>query len=238
VLEVFDVVFGYSADHRIINQLSLEIADGEIVGLLGPNGAGKSTLIKLLFDLLEVESGSILIAGASHRTLAAKQQIMYLSSEDQLPDFLRGSEYLNLLGKLYSHPVMSEPRMAELFSCFGMSGRQHDLIEDYSHGMRKKVQLIAAFEIQPPLIIIDETMNGIDLDARRQCIKEFDRLKANGNTVILCSHDFSLLEDIASRALVLVGGRIIDEIDLVQVKHDGTRLSNLVEEIIYPGVGQ
>jgi ABC-2 type transport system ATP-binding protein len=207
LLEISNIQFAYTSGVPVLRGVSLSVSPGEIVGLIGPNGSGKSTLIKLVFDILASQAGSIRIAGEPHVSKAAKLDAIYLASNDYLPEFLTGTEYLELLARLYDEKL-TRAAIREEFRRLGMSNREADLVEDYSHGMRKKVQLVAALLFQRPLSVVDETLNGIDLDALYTCEEGFRSLRRGGRSVLVCTHDFALLERIADRVMMLNGGRI------------------------------
>ena len=166
VLDVEKVSYSYGSRAPVLHEVTFFVNAGEIVGLVGPNGSGKSTLIKLVFNLLQLKEGSIRINGNSHQAKAARVQAQYLASNDHIPEFLRASDYLQLAADLY-HENLDASEAESFFESYGMPNRLHDLMEDYSHGMRKKVQLISAFLMRRPLTVIDETLNGIDIEARR-----------------------------------------------------------------------
>lgn len=208
VLDVRDVSFSYLPGVPTLDRVAFTVPAGSLVGLIGPNGSGKSTLIRNLTDLLRLQSGRVLVAGHEHDSVAARGSVVYLASNDYLPEFLSAWEYLTLLHRLYGVPV--ERAAAEtLFERYSMAGRIDHLIEDYSHGMRKKTQLIAAFLLRRPLTIIDETLNGIDLEALHLCEGELAQLRADGCAVLLCTHDFSMLERRADAVLFLDHGELV-----------------------------
>lgn len=210
-LDVQNVSYSYDGLVNVLADVSFSIDEGTIVGLIGPNGSGKSTLIKNIFDLLSLQSGSIRVGGHEHATTAAKSLGMYLASNDYLPEFLSAREYIALLGRLF-HIEVDHLVARELFRRFSMEGRYEDLIADYSHGMRKKTQLISAFLMRRPLTVIDETFNGIDLEALHLSEKEFRCLRDDGLSILLCTHDFPLLERLADRIIFLdLGHLVFDE---------------------------
>ena len=208
LLEVSNVRYSYDGVINVLADISFEVDEGEIVGLIGPNGSGKSTLIKNVFDLLRLQAGSINVAGHRHSSTAAKSAGMYLASNDYLPEFLSPREYFTLLGKLLQIEV-DHPVARELFRKFSMEGRYDHLIEDFSHGMRKKTQLISALLLRRPLTVIDETLNGIDLEALYLAEKEFRRLREDGLSILLCTHDFALIERLADRVIFLDLGQLM-----------------------------
>ncbi|NJQ01886.1 ABC transporter ATP-binding protein [Streptomyces zingiberis] len=208
LLNVSSVSYSYDGVVNVLSDVSFTVEDGTIVGLVGPNGSGKSTLIKNIFDLVRLQSGAIRIGGHEHTRPGAKELAMYLSSNDYLPEFLTAREYLSMMGKLFGLETDHEKALG-LFRTFAMEGRYDDLIEDYSHGMRKKTQLISAFVIRPPLTVIDETLNGVDIEALYLAEAEFRKVRDEGRSILLCTHDFAVLERLADRTLFLDLGSVV-----------------------------
>lgn len=227
VLDIKNVSYAYDAGVEVLHDISFSVSRGEIVGLLGPNGSGKSTLIKLIFNLLRLKTGSISVNGRSHKSKAGRAQGQYLTSNDHMPEFLRASEYLQLTASLYGSSV--DLKMAEdAFKAYGISGRVRHLMEDYSHGMRKKVQLISAFLMRRPLTVIDETLNGIDLEALHLVEKELLRMRGEGLGILLCSHDFPMLERISDRVVFLDYGHVITDVSVESLSQNQSSISDLV----------
>ncbi|MEU8625961.1 ABC transporter ATP-binding protein [Streptomyces sp. NPDC048669] len=211
LLNVNDVSYSYDGIVNVLLDVSFTVEEGTIVGLVGPNGSGKSTLIRNIFDLVRLQTGTILVGGHEHARPAAKRLGMYLSSNDYLPEFLTAREYVSMMGKLFDVKVDHDEAVA-LFRKFSMGGRYDDLIEDYSHGMRKKTQLVSSLVIRPPLTVIDETLNGIDLEALHLAEEAFRRVRDEGRSILLCTHDFAVLERLADRTLFLdLGFLVCDE---------------------------
>ncbi|HMR48367.1 MAG TPA: ABC transporter ATP-binding protein [Arachnia sp.] len=208
LLDARDVAFSYDGVQQVLRGVDLQARQGEIIGLIGPNGSGKSTFIKLVFDLLRLKTGTLLVSGYPAGSTQARQSAQYLASNDHLPEFLRAREYLAIAGDLYGQRLDVE-RARSFFEAYGMAGRLEHLIEDFSHGMRKKTQLISAFLQRRPLTIIDETVNGIDLEAQYLAEREFRRMRDEGLAILLCTHDFSMLERIADRIVFLDYGTIV-----------------------------
>lgn len=208
LLEVSDVTYSYDGMVNVLLDVSFTVEEGTIVGLVGPNGSGKSTLIKNIFDLVRLQSGSIRIGGHEHARPEAKQLGMYLSSNDYLPEFLTAREYLSMMGQMFDLDIRHDEAIG-LFRKFSMAGRYDDLIEDYSHGMRKKTQLVSALVMRRPLTVVDETLNGIDLEALHLAEKEFRRVRDAGRSILLCTHDFTVLERLADRTLLLDLGHVV-----------------------------
>lgn len=196
----------------ILDKISFVIPRQEIVALAGPNGSGKTTLIKNIMNLLEKESGCIVVNNQTHTDAIIQKDIMYLSSEDYLPDFLKGKEYIALLCHLY-HIRLDQKLLDKLLHYYSMTDLLPQLIENYSHGTKKKLQLIGAFLIQPPLLIIDETLNGMDIEAREITKSLFQEYIKKDKAVLLCTHDLSLVEELGVRALLIHEGKLYYDSD-------------------------
>lgn len=216
LLEVSSVEFAYSRRTPILRDVSFSVERGERVGLIGPNGSGKSTLIRLLADLLQLRRGEVLISGRPHHDRTSRQSVAYVASNDYLPQFLSGREYVDLMHRLYGLETDAD-RVDDLFERYGIGARQFDLIEDYSHGMRKKVQVVSSLLLERPLTIIDETLNGVDVESLDEFARDAHRMSAH-SAVIFCSHDFRLVEAICDRIIVLCRGELRHDLPLETVR--------------------
>lgn len=230
VVKVTGVSFSYSRRAQALRKVSFEVRRGERVGLVGPNGSGKSTLIRLIADLLQLSQGSIRIDGRSHQKRASREDIAYIAGNDYLPQFLTGREYVELMHRLYGR-LPDPARMDDLFIRYQMGSRQSHLIEDYSHGMRKKVQVISSLLLERPLTIIDETLNGVDVDSLFEFETDARRI-GDGRALLLCSHDFRLLEAVCDRVIVLCCGEIFFDLPLAQAKDDFGTVDALVRHAV------
>lgn len=233
LLDVSNVSFSYGSGPIVLFETDLVIDEGQIVGLIGPNGSGKSTLINLIFDNYQLKQGKIQLSGHDHHELNAKKTAIYLPSEDFLPDFLTGSEYYRAVEQMYGSSKVSDAEVSSLFQALGMGGREKHLIEDYSHGMKKKVQFLTAFLLDCPLTVIDETFNGIDLDAQRYCTRRLAEMRDRGRAVLLCTHDFSILEDVADDVVLMKKGLILDRMAIEELRKERTTLKAWVDEMLF-----
>ncbi len=230
-LNVQSVNFAYEANTPVLYDIGFQIDPNQIVALVGPNGSGKSTLIKLIADLLHLRQGSILVAGETNGSRAAKMSSLYLASNDYLPDFLTGAEYVGFVASLYSTHV-SDAESARLFERYQMTGRERDLIEDYSHGMRKKLQLVTALLLKRDLTVIDETLNGIDLDAAYAFEADVTALATEGRSVLLCSHDFAMLQRVSQRLLFLAHGFLVTDEPMASIIDEDGSIDDLVRSYL------
>lgn len=207
-LNIQGLSFGYTKTHEVVKNLSFSVEFGKITGLIGPNGSGKSTLIRLAGDLLKPRAGTVRVNGAPNNTKEAKKNSILLASNDYLPEFLTGKEYLRFIHRMYGMDC-DDLEVARLFTRYQMEHRWDDLIEDYSHGMRKKVQLIAALMVSRPLTMIDETPNGIDIEALYNFESDLHNLTRENRGVLLCTHDFAMLERNADFIVLMSHGEIL-----------------------------
>lgn len=205
--DIRDVSFGYGRRGEVLRSVSLHVPQARIVGMIGPNGSGKTTLINLVCDVLDLREGSITMLGRRHTSAEAKTGIMHVGGNDDVPAFLTGWEYASTLARLYGVRA-DRSEVGRMFALFGMQGVQDRLIDSYSHGMRKKTQLCCAFLLHCPLTIVDETLNGIDIDAWHLCVEQFLRMRGRGLSMLICSHDFALLERTTDQIVLLRNGRM------------------------------
>ncbi|MHA7197057.1 ATP-binding cassette domain-containing protein [Arthrobacter alkaliphilus] len=228
---VANVNYAYNSRTQVLHDVSFTIAENQIMGLIGPNGSGKSTLIKVILDLLQLQSGRISIGSDSSQSRNAKMSSIYLSSNDYLPEFLTGAEYVRFMHGLYGEPLDQEELRTQ-FARYSMRDRQRDLIEDYSHGMRKKLQLIAAFMLRRRFTVIDETLNGIDIDAINLFERDIRTLATDGRSVLLCSHDFTMLEHVADELSLLIQGALVFQAPVRTIIRDHGTIADLANEFI------
>ncbi|MGH1524579.1 ATP-binding cassette domain-containing protein [Leifsonia sp. L25] len=231
LLEVENVSYSYNTRDDALREISFSLAGGQILGLIGPNGSGKSTLTKLIVDLLQLRRGRIRVDRHRNSNKRAKTSSIYLASNENMPEFLTGAEYLRFIHSLYGEPL-DTATMDRYFQRYQMRNRSGDLIEDYSHGMRKKLQLISALMLKRKLSVIDETLNGIDLDAVYSFKEDVRLLASNGRSVVLCSHDFRMLETVADRVLLLNHGILAIDSSTAAVLEQYGSLDLLVEDFI------
>jgi ABC-2 type transport system ATP-binding protein len=194
-----------------IEDLSFDVAPGEVYGFLGANGAGKTTTIRLLLDLLRPTRGRALVLGIDCHadSLAARRRIGYLPGDLPIYPDLNATDYLAYLARIDGRPVAPD-YLAFLYSRFDVSAidRQRRLREQ-SHGMKQKIGIIQALMAKPPVLILDEPTAGLDpmmVQAFRETLSD---LKRGGDTTIfLSSHVMAEVESICDRIGLIRGGRI------------------------------
>jgi len=197
---------------RALDGLDLTIHRGEVFGLLGPNGSGKSTTIKLLLGLIFPTSGSAHILGYPAGDTKVNERVGFLPEESYLYRFLNGEETLRFYGKLFKIPRKElNRRVPELLDVVGLDAKARKRkLREYSKGMARRIGLAQALINNPDLILLDEPTTGLDPIGTREMKDLVLSLKAQGKTVLLCSHLLADVQDVCDRITILFGGRMME----------------------------
>ena len=191
MIEIIDVNKSYNGKNKAVDNISINIRDGEIFGFLGPNGAGKTTTIKMITGILSADSGTVTINGIDieKNALEAKKQFGFVPDNPDMFLRLKGIEYLNFMGDIYDVPsIVRKERIEVLASRFEMSNALTDQIQSYSHGMRQKIVIMGALVHEPEVWISDEPMTGLDPKSS-YVLKEMMREHASrGKSVFFSTH--------------------------------------------------
>jgi len=192
---------------RALKALDLEIRRGEIFGLLGPNGSGKTTTIKLLLGLLFPTSGQALVFGKDASEVTKNERIGYLPEETYLYRFLNAEETLDFYGRLFDMPASTRrQRAARLIDDVGLGWAKRRQLKEYSKGMARRIGLAQALINDPELIVLDEPTTGLDPIGCREMKDLILNLRAQGKTVLMCSHLLADVQDVCDRIAILHQG--------------------------------
>jgi ABC-2 type transport system ATP-binding protein len=195
-----------------VNNISLTINTGEIFGLLGPNGSGKSTTLKMLVGLVPPTAGEISVLGLDVQKdpVGVKRQVGYVPESPNIYEFLTGIEYLDFIGDIYGIPAAEkQQRITEYLKALELEGREGDMINSYSDGMKKKISLTSAFLHKPKLLILDEPLNALDPRSAR-IVKDFlHELKMQTVTTIMSTHVLEIAEALCDRIGIMYQGNIL-----------------------------
>lgn len=195
-----------------VNDLSFTAYKGEIFGLLGPNGAGKTTTLRMLATLIKPDSGDAFISGKSvvHEDGAVRGAIGFLTSELKLEEFFTPNYLFNFFSELYGvEPSERDRRKKEMFEKFGIDRFAEVKLGNLSTGMKQKVSLVISIVHDPEFIIFDEPTNGLDVLTAKVVTDFLEELRAQGKTIILSTHIFSLVEKLCDRVGVIIDGRLV-----------------------------
>ncbi len=195
-----------------VNNINLTIEKGEIFALLGPNGSGKSTTLKMLMGLVTPTAGEVTVLGVDVQKdpLAVKRQVGYVPESPTIYDFLTGIEYLDFIADIYGLPTAEkQQRINEYLKALQLEGREGDMINSYSDGMKKKITLISAFLHKPKLLILDEPLNALDPRSERIVKDYLQSLRNQGVTTILSTHVLEIAEAVCDRIGIMYQGNIL-----------------------------
>ena len=210
-------------EKKAVEDLSLHIHPGEIYGFIGHNGAGKTTTLKSVVGILQFDQGEILIDGKSVQAdpLACKRKIAYIPDNPDLYDYMTGIKYLNFIADVFG--VSAEDRQARIRKYADLFELTADLaqpIAAYSHGMKQKLAIIAAWLHQPKLIIMDEPFVGLDPKASH-LLKEMMREVCDaGGAIFFSTHVLEVAEKLCDKVAIIKGGKLIRSGTMEEVKGD------------------
>lgn len=187
------------------DNISFDIADGEIAVLMGPNGAGKSTIIKCITGLLRFD-GEITIDGLRNKSTDAKKLIGYIPEMPAVYDMLTVGEHLQFMLRAYNMP--DDGYGDELLSRFELLDKKDKLGKELSKGMQQKLSICCALVHKPKVVIFDEPMVGLDPHAIKQLKEIFRELKNDGANVLISTHMLDSVENFWDTAYIMVGGKL------------------------------
>ncbi|MEI6428723.1 MAG: ABC transporter ATP-binding protein [Pseudanabaena sp. ELA607] len=198
-----------------VNQINLQIAEGEIYGLIGPNGAGKTTLIRMLAAAEEPTDGEIYLCGArflrGQNNPELKRQIGYLPDDFPLYDDLTVWDYLDYFGRLY---FLREPkryqRLNEVIGLVQLENKRDSQINTLSRGMKQRLSLARSIIHQPKFLLLDEPVSGLDPIARVEVRTIIKNLQQAGMTILISSHILSDLSEMCSYIGIMELGRLVE----------------------------
>ena len=205
--------YGKGGEIKAVDELDLEVYEGETFGLLGPNGAGKTTTVRLLNNIIKPTSGTATVNG--HDILQEETEVKrvtgLLAESPGLYEKLSAYEFLEFIGALYDVPSDILPeRIDNLLKLFGLYDRRDYLLEGYSRGMKQKILIAAALIHDPPILFFDEPTSMLDPRAALM-VKDLIKKLANsaGKTIFICSHILPIVEELCDRIGIINQGKLI-----------------------------
>jgi ABC-2 type transport system ATP-binding protein len=211
MVEVKDLTMRYG-ERTALTGIGFEIDRGELFGLLGPNGAGKTTLISVLSTLLKPSSGLVTIGSMDivHQAKKIKHSIGTVPQEIALYPTLSARENLSFYGRMYGlHGLQLKKRIDELLEMIGLTDRKHERVQNFSGGMKRRLNLAVGLIHKPSLLLMDEPMVGVDPQSRNHILESIRTLKSEGTTMIYTTHYMEEAEQLCDRVAILDEGRLI-----------------------------
>ena len=217
---------------RVVDNLDLTINDDEIYGFIGHNGAGKTTTIKCLIGILSFEKGEILIDGLSikDKPIECKRKIAYIPDNPDLYNYMSGIDYLNFIGDVFN--VANEERVKRIDKYAGIFELTDSLanpISSYSHGMRQKLAIIAAWLHEPDLIVMDEPFVGLDPKASHDLKMMMREFCDRGGSIFFSTHFLEVAEKLCDKVAIIKQGQLIKSGTMEEVKGDSSLESVFLE---------
>lgn len=232
MIQIENVTKVYSGKVKAVDNISLTVQDGEIIGFIGPNGAGKTTTIKMMTGILSPDTGRVLLNGIDivQQPIEAKRQFGLVTDNPDVFLRLKGIEYLNFMADIYDvSEADRRERIQRLAETFEMSAALNDKILSYSHGMRQKIVVMGVLVHSPNIWILDEPLTGLDPQSAF-ALKEMMRKHAGeGKTVFFSTHVLEVAEKLCSKVAIINKGKIFYFGTLENLKKDYADMS--LEEI-------
>ena len=216
-----------------VDDLTLEIANGEIYGFIGHNGAGKTTTIKAVAGILGFDSGEIRIGGLSIKDnpLECKKRMAYIPDNPDLFDYMSGIKYLNFVADVYGVSAEDrQERIRKYADAFELTDSLAQPVNEYSHGMKQKLAIISAWLHKPELIIMDEPFVGLDPKAAHILKQMMRELCDNGGAIFFSTHVLEVAEKLCDKVAIIKSGKLIKSGTMEEVKGDSS-LENVFLEL-------
>ncbi len=210
-----------------VKSVSYDVVKGEVFGLLGPNGSGKTTTIKMLLGLLFPTDGEIRVLGRSASDVEKNERIGYLPEESYLYRFLTAEETLDFYGRLFKMSATERRRRRdELIEMVGLKHARRRQLKEYSKGMTRRIGLAQALINNPDLILLDEPTSGLDPLGTRDMKDLILQLKAQGKTVVMCSHLLADVQDVCDRIAIMFQGelKVLGNVNELLKEQDATEI--------------
>ena len=199
---------------RALDGVSFSVERGEVLGLLGPNGSGKSTLMKIIVGILKPDTGNIQVLGTDVGTdsITVKKTVGYVPESPRLYEFLSGSEYLDFIADVHGFDANTKhERVSEFLKALDLEGRENELINGYSQGMKQKLAIIAGLLHRPQLLVLDEPLNSLDPRTARIVKDLIHKLRNDGVPTIFSTHVLDIADAICDRVVIMSSGRVLEE---------------------------
>lgn len=214
----------------ILNNVSLEVNEGDIVGFIGPNGAGKTTTIKLITGLQKITSGTVKINNYDIKKDFEKaiERVGAIVESPDLYMYMSGYENLNLISKLYKN--IGKERIDEVIKIVGLENRIRDKVSKYSLGMRQRLGIAQAILHRPNVLILDEPNNGLDPEGIKEVRELLIKLAKEENMAIfISSHNLSELETFCNKVIIIQNGQIVETSTIDELKEEVQGNAYIVE---------
>ena len=210
-------------EKKAVDDLNLHIRPGEIYGFIGHNGAGKTTTLKSVAGILQFDAGEIYIGGDSVREkpLECKRKIAYIPDNPDLYEYMTGIRYLNFIADIFGvDAALRRERIRRYADAFELTSDLAQPIAAYSHGMKQKLAIIAAWLHKPQLILMDEPFVGLDPKAAHLLKGMMREICDRGGAIFFSTHVLEVAEKLCDKVAIIKGGKLIRSGTMEEVKGD------------------
>lgn len=206
---------------KAVDNLSLTINDGDLCAFVGLNGAGKSTTIKAIMGILPFEEGTILVNGKNIKNdaIEIKKMMAYVPDNPEVYAFMKGIDYIKFLLSIYDCPF-NEEELETFAKDLGIYNNLGDLVSSYSHGMKQKIVLLAAFLHHPKILILDEPFVGLDPVATHILKEKMIEFTKEGNTVFFSTHVLEVAQKLCNKVAIIQKGKLVASGTMEEVIQD------------------
>ena len=212
VLQVNGVTKSFG-DIRALNGVSFSVEHSEVLGLLGPNGSGKSTLMKIIVGILKPDAGNIqvLTTDVGADPIRVKKIVGYVPESPRLYEFLTGTEYLDFVADVHDLDADTKrQRISESLKALDLDGRENEMINGYSQGIKQKLAIIAGLLHRPQLLVLDEPLNSLDPRSARIVKELIHKLRDDGVPTIFSTHVLDIADAICDRVIIMANGTVLE----------------------------
>lgn len=212
MIEIKNLTKIYNGTKKAVDNISLNIDNGEIFAFIGHNGAGKTTTIKSIVGILDFEEGDIFINSKSIKKepIECKKEIAYIPDNPELYENLKAIEFINFICDMYEvKDEIRKERILKYAKMFELENNLNDTISSFSHGMKQKVLIIAALAHDPKVLIMDEPFVGLDPTAVFDIKEIMKKMCDEGKTIFFSTHILEVAEKLCTRVAIIKNGKIV-----------------------------
>ncbi len=232
MLEIRNISKTYRGGKVAVDNLSLSVNSGDLFGFIGHNGAGKTTTIKSVVGIMDFDNGEITIDGNSvvKNPVGCKQITAYIPDNPDLYEHLTGIQFIEFIADMYSVPRKErKDRIKKYADAFEITSNLGNVISSYSHGMKQKIAVIAAFIHQPKLLVLDEPFVGLDPKAAHVLKGFMSELCENGGAIFFSTHVLDVAEKICNKVAIIKDGKLIASGTMQEVRGNESLESAFLE---------
>ncbi len=225
MLEIKNFSKTYPEGKKAVSNLTITVEDGDLYGFIGHNGAGKTTTIKSIVGILPFEEGDIIINGISvkENPLECKKMLAYIPDNPDLYESLTGLQYLNLIADIFRVSVDDRKKsILENAKAFGLESDLNSFISSYSHGMKQKLALMAAFVHNPKLLILDEPFVGLDPKAAFTVKQMMHKFCNDGGSIFFSTHVLEVAQKLCNKIAIIKEGKLIASGTMEEITKDAS----------------